>query len=258
MVRALVPLAMNTALRVLVLALVAGSMTSCLRVERRSTSTGPLPAAMLGAWSGDWTSTSGGGNGGLALSVQMFEGQPVLQLDSAHPCLVSGNYRLVADGPILQLQRNGIPVFVAELDQQQRRLVGTYACAQDNGQWSASWTHELPPLGNIGGLWTGTFEVPSEPERTFTMQIEQEWNNGLLSLTGEVVVDGLGIGLPIESGAVFWTGDRFDLTLRASQLGAQVFVNGTGTTGVPMQANGLIFLTSQPTGTWSATRQDGG
>lgn len=234
------------------------SSTACVRIERRTTEIG-VPPALEGAWSGTWASTGNGGQGSVAMRLQSFEGRPVVRIESSHPCLQPGSYEFSLQPPQLELRRSGVPVFLGAIDSANRRIVGTYGCTADAGTWSVGWTGALPPIGDASGIWTGTFTAGSPPASTgFTMELRQGWQAGFLTVTGEVVVDGIGVGVPIESGSVEWEGNAFDLALRGTQLGLRVQVQGTGTLqSLPVCAG--LLLVDLPTGgaiggTWNAVR----
>src|SRR5262245_51815695 len=241
------------------LSCVALATAACIKVERHVTTT--LPAQMLGAWSGSWTSSLATQQGPVALRLQQFEGKLVVQIDSSHPCLQDGQYEFALTATQLELRRDGEVVFEADVDFEARRFSGTYHCHEDSGTWTASWSHELPALGDIGGLWAGTFAAGSV-SRTFTMSIDQRWDNGLLDLEGQVVVEGLGVGFPITSGQVDFQGAAFDLVLRGNQLGTQVIVQGAGSIAGAGTCAGLVLADDGSgqlvIGSWNATRQGAG
>lgn len=235
------------------------SATACVRIERRTTSV-ELPPAMLGAWSGGWTSATAGTQGQVSLRVQTFEQHPVVQIESAHPCLQNGAYEFRLRGAHMELMRNGEVVFAGDVDLGARRFSGTYQCTQDQGDWSADWNHDLPEIGNASGTWTGTFAAGSPPVTgDFTMEIEQTWNLGFLQISGEVVVDRFGVAFPIHSGQIEFRDSTFDMLLRGSQLGANVVVQGTGTVLGQAASSGLMLLDDPNVplvgGTWTAVRQ---
>jgi hypothetical protein len=235
---------------------VALASAACVKVERHAT-TG-LPPQMLGAWSGSWRSTLATQQGPVALRLQQFEGKPVVQIDTTHPCLQEGEYQFVLGATQLELLRDGDVVFQAAVDLPARRFTGTYHCHEDSGTWTASWDHELPALGDIGGLWTGTFAAGTV-SRAFTMSIDQRWENGILLLDGQVVVEGLGVGFPITSGQVDFQGSTFDLRLRGNQVGTELVVQGAGSIAGGGTCAGLVLADDGSgqlvIGTWSATRQ---
>ncbi len=241
----------------LLFALAAALLASCVRIERHTTNIG-VPTAMLGAWTGGWSSSTGGGQGSVTLHLQTFDQHPVVQVQAVHPCLRDGAYEFRMAGLHLELLRDSVVVFVGDVDLAARRLVGSYECAADRGVWSANWTNDLEPIGNIGGTWVGTFVAGSGPPANFTMEVEQRWSLGFLQLVGEVVVDGFGVGFPISRGEIDFHGTGFDLLLRGNQLGTSVLLQGNGDlAGAPTCSGVMIvedIVSPFVAGTWSAVR----
>lgn len=186
----------------------------CFEFERTQRTS--VPPALLGEWRGNWASAQNMGTGEVLLSVQTFEGEPLLQLDTQHPCLVERSYEFVQQGAIWELRRDGRTLFRAELDADERRLVGTYDCTADRGSWSAQWNQELPAIPDLGGTWTGTF-AGAEPRTTgsLVLELDQELERGVLALRGVVRMPDLEVEMRVTNGQILWVDDRFDLALQA-------------------------------------------
>jgi hypothetical protein len=209
---------------------VVGLSAACVRVQRTTTPAGAIPPQLLGSWVGSWQSGQGPGSGGITLDLQAFTARPVVHVEIDNPCLPTAQYSFAVTAERWELRAEGVPVFVATLDPSARMLTGHYECHDDHGTWTARWTHELPPVGDLSGLWTGSARVVGlGVESPMELELSQQWRQGLLRLDGHVRIPALQLDLLIAEGQVDWLRDRVDLQLRTEAESApEALLQGSG------------------------------
>ena len=234
-------------------------LAACFDVDRRSRQSDTLPETLLGAWRGTWTSTGSTGAGSVAMAVREFEGNPILQLDTQHPCLIGSRFEFVQTGALWQLLLDDQPVFEATLDPTTRRLDGVYDCDADSGTWGVSWDRELPEIVDLSGAWTGTWVSVQPPlQGTFAMDLVQQYSNGRLLLTASIRLPGAGDSIEFDAGEVVWRESTFDLVLESGNgSGPLALLQGRGDPQTLAIEDGLFLVENAQVpfrlALWSAT-----
>lgn len=220
---------------------------SCDGIRVRSVrSSNVVPRALQGEWTGSWSSSSLDGQGELTVQVQQFDGQPVLAVDVDNPCLVAGEYQLVLTGTTLTLRRNGAITLSGALGAE-HTLAGTFTCAADEGTWHASWVRDLPPIVDLGGVWTGTIASSSAPEAHLELQLAQSVRGGVLALDGTLTLPGLVPGTMAITGSARFRGGTFDLVLvTPSGVVPNVQLAGIGDPAALTLTDGVCFTGGAP------------
>lgn len=238
-------------------------LSGCFKIERQSSGTPvPVTARLMGEWLGNWGSDGGMDGatyGMLVLSVQTFQGRPVLRLESDNPCLLPQDYTLTMVDRHLELRGNGDAVFQADFAADLKSLTGSYSCGLDRGTWSASWVRELAPIGDVSGHWIGTFIATSPVQTTGVLQMDllQQWVNGSLRVTGRLSSPSLPEELVVTNGDVVFDEGSFQLRLMTDTSAPFVMMGGSGDAGTLVIDEGEIVLGVPPgtlvgSGTWRA------
>ena len=246
------------------LLLVTG-LSSCFEIDRRTVTPTTLPVDLFGEWRGEWVSQLQPDSGSLVLSVQDFQGLPVLSAEIQHPCLVAAVFGFRQDGLRWELSLDGQVVFVGLIDPGQRTITGTYSCSADQGEWHATWHAPLPVIPDLSGDWTGLFEsLQPAGSGALSMDLIQEWVEGRLELGGSLTLDpdsnhpsmSQPVVLPVTAGEVRWTGPEFQLLVQAGESLPWVTLQGSGTLGSLGVQQGLLMVENAqlpfPFGLWSA------
>jgi hypothetical protein len=186
---------------------------ACGDIDVQSIRSGAVvPSALAGEWQGVWQSELGGSFGVLTLRIQDFDGEPVVAVDIAHPCVPPDEYQFRATASTVELLADSVVLFRAVLGPE-RTLVGTYGCLADTGSWDATWQRDLPELVDLSGQWLGSVSVPGFPPETLVVQLEQSVRGGALALDGSLRLPNLSPEpLPLVGTVQFREG-AFDLVL---------------------------------------------
>ncbi|MEC7584954.1 MAG: hypothetical protein VYE77_11610 [Planctomycetota bacterium] len=229
----------------------AFTLASCLKVERQTAGEAPMPVAFFGEWRGAWASDLQPDTGTLVLSVQDFEGRPVLSAEIQHPCLAATVFNFRQDGLRWELSLDGEVVFVGEVDPERLTLTGSYSCTADQGTWDAAWQGSLPAIPDLSGNWNGLFEsLQPTGSGDLSLALTQRWIDGRLQFVGTVsLFPDLGhpsmtepAVLPITAGEVRWTGPDFQLLVQAGESLPWLTLQGSGTLGALGVQQGLLLV----------------
>lgn len=222
------------------------ALVACSKFEVRSTRVPGVPAALLGEWHGSWTSSrtgtsSAASSGAVTLKVQQFDGQPVIDLAIDNPCLVPRSYDLVMAGTGIDLRADGVTVFHAEIPEP-GVLRGYYACAEDEGQWTADWQQDLPAIQDLSGTWNGSLVHSPGVTEALALNLTQNLQGGVLRLSGTLNLPGLlPVSLPLE-GAVHFREGAFDVVLATpSGVAPAVRMAGVGDAVTSAIDDGLLL-----------------
>jgi hypothetical protein len=231
----------------------------CVRVERRATTSG-VPSQWLGEWQGTWTSRRSSTTGTMRLSVRTFDREPLVQLDTTHPCLRPAHYRFVIQASQWRLLADGVPVFIGVIDPERRAVAGDYQCTEDDGVWQVQWTRALPAVADLGGTWTGGYLASAPPASGgVALRLEQTAVAGRLRIHGELLLPQLSLALPLAAGEVVPLGDDYLLDLRTGPVPGPEFVLQGIVRGGRTLVEGGILLVADPRvpfgfAAWSAAR----
>lgn len=222
-------------------------LVGCGDIEVKSTRVGTaVPAQLQGEWIGSWASTRGPGTGSVTLQVQSFDGDPLVQVLVDNPCLQPQNYQLTMTGNSFELLADGRPLFSAVLGPD-RTLVGTFECAADAGLWQATWTADLPPILDLGGVWQGQVQAAALPATDLVVTFVQSVRGGQLAIDGTLELPGLlPAPLPVV-GTVRFHGSAFELLLTtANGIAPEVQLAGLGDPATLAIDDGLMVAAAIP------------
>jgi hypothetical protein len=200
------------------------SVAACGDIDVRSIRSGNVvPATLAGEWEGSWQSANTAASGPIRITVQQFDGQPLLGLQIDNPCLTAREYEVVLRSDIVQLRADGQPVFAGVVDAE-RVLNGNYECGVDRGTWTATWLRDLPPVGDLSGSWEGSIGVLGTAPRAITCDLAQRIVGGLLKVEGFLSLpDLLPMSVPVD-GVVNWRDSTFDIVLQTTAPGLPVLL----------------------------------
>ena len=240
-------------------------LAACVDIDRQTTTGSSLPQALFGEWRGSWESDRVANSGTLVMSVQSFDGQPVLAAAIQHPCLAARVFEFSQTGLRWELRLDGELVFVGTVDPTTRTLVGTYSCAEDEGTWSAGWQGPLPDIPDLSGSWTGAYEsLQPAGSGELSLDLSQHWAEGRLRFTGTVSLDPHSnhpsmtesLALAVTAGEVQWTGSDFQLLLQAGESLPWLTMHGSGHLSSLSVQQGLLIVENAQLpfqfGLWSA------
>ncbi|MFN6147077.1 MAG: hypothetical protein ACK5AL_12015 [Planctomycetota bacterium] len=148
-----------------------------------------VPAALVGEWSGAWTAAAGDGGGELALRVQEFAGQPVVQITTDLPCLAGPSFQLQLAAANFTV-RVGEAVVLSGALTAPGELRGSFGCGAGDGAWQATRTRVLPAVADLTGRWTGTLFYDGLPAAPFALDLRMALDSGVLRLDGDIFVEG--------------------------------------------------------------------
>jgi hypothetical protein len=231
----------------------------CVKVERQTTTKG-VPAQWLGEWQGTWSSTRTTAGGALQLSVRTFDGEPLVQLDTTHPCLRPASYSFRIEGSQWRLLADGEQMFVGVLDRDRRIVAGDYECPEDAGVWQVQWIRALPAVADLGGEWSGGYLSSSPPASGgVALQLEQRVVSGRLQIRGELLLPQLALALPLVTGEALPVGDDYLLDLRTGPVPGPAFVLQGLVRGGQLVVEGGILMVADPRvpfgiAAWTAAR----
>jgi hypothetical protein len=171
-------------LLVLVVPLACGQVRSSL-----PDASAAVPSALVGEWSGAWTSATGDTGGDLALRVQEFAGQPVVQLVTDLPCLAGGSFQVQFTATDFTVRVGDTQVLAGALVGP-GALAGQFGCGLGAGNWQATRTRALPPVTDLTGRWNGTLFFQGLPAAPFALDLRMQLDSGVLRLDGEIFVEG--------------------------------------------------------------------
>lgn len=222
-------------------------LSGCGDIEVKSTRIGnAVPTQLQGAWSGSWASTQGPGTGTVSLQVQAFDGEPLVQVLVDNPCLVPRDYQLRMSGASFELLADGQAVFAAVLGPE-RTLVGTFGCSADAGVWQATWTADLPPILDLGGVWQGEVRALTLPATELVVSFVQTVRGGQLVVDGTLTAPGL-LPSPLPmTGTVRFHAASFEVAMRtADGIAPTVQIAGLGDLGALAIEDGLLVASAIP------------
>jgi len=203
-------------------------LAACGDIDVRSIRTGDVvPVALRGEWKGAWQSGQTGLNGLLTMRIQEYDGEPVVSVQIAHPCVPPSQYQFRATATKVELLANDVVLFEAVLGGE-RSLIGSYGCLVDTGSWDAVWQKDLPQLVDLGGSWAGSISVPDYPLQPIVLQLEQSVRNGSLVLGGSMALPGLLADPLAMVGTVQFREGVFDVLL-VTEPGVVPLVHMVGT-----------------------------
>ncbi len=175
-----------------------------------------VPTALLGEWSGTWTSANASAattSGDVLVRVQAFEDQPIVQVQFDHPCVEPRVYELVLSGESIALRADGVVVLAASLAGE-GQLLGTFQCPADLGTWSATRQRDLPVVLDLGGSWQAELAVIGAPVRAFDLSLVQSVRSGFVQLDGLLDLGDLWPLPVMVEGPVQFVGEEFQFALR--------------------------------------------
>lgn len=176
-------------IRLLVL-LLLGLSLACGKLRTTITgSSSAVPDALVGEWRGSWTSAAGDSDGDLALRVQEFAGQPVVQIVTDLPCLTGATFQLQFTTATFTVRVDDVDVLTGSL-LGPGQLGGQFGCGSGAGTWQASRTRALPPATDLTGRWNGTLFFEGLPAAPFALDLRMRLDSGVLRLDGEIFVEG--------------------------------------------------------------------
>jgi hypothetical protein len=148
-----------------------------------------VPSALVGEWSGAWTSAAGDSGGDLELRVQEFAGQPVVQIVTDLPCLAGATFELQFAGAAFAVRAGEAEVLTGSLAGP-GQLSGQFGCGAGSGTWQATRLRPLPPATDLTGRWNGTLFFEGLPAAPFALDLRMRLDAGVLRLDGEIFVEG--------------------------------------------------------------------
>ncbi|MFY9344684.1 MAG: hypothetical protein WAT39_19485 [Planctomycetota bacterium] len=220
---------------------------SCGDLDVRSLRTADaVPAALVGEWEGNWRSSATGRTGEVRVQVQEFGGEPLVHVDIDNPSVQPQVVDLVLTEDSIELRSGGEVVMSARLFQD-RRLEGLFAVSGDRGTWSADWQRDLPPVGDLGGVWRGDLVPLGGDVVAIELELVQTVSSGQLRLDGLLAVPGAWPAPVAIEGSARFGAAGFELLARSVPGSAVPFTlsaaGAAGEDGVLRLGAGLLHVT---------------
>lgn len=213
-------------------------LAACGDIKTNIPSASTVPTALVGEWTGTWSTTAGDQNGALTLRVQEFAGQAVVQIDTDLPCVAGTSFQLQFQSTSFTASIGGQQVLQGAVTAP-GAMAGTFSCAAGTGSWQAARVRALPVVTDLSGVWNGALYRDGATPLPFTLTLQMTLDSGVLRLDGTIAVQGEPTATILGYAADFDT------------AGYQVFFE-TADGALRAQGNGLYGPLRVETGQWGA------